>query len=54
VLHWNKLGAPPLLGYLPIIGQWLPASWDVSSLDLWAEVRANGRVAHYMCKIHQR
>ncbi len=54
LLHWNKLGAPPLLGYLPIIGPWLPASWDVSSLDLWVQVRANGRVAHYMYKIHQR
>jgi hypothetical protein len=54
LLHWNKLGAPPLLGYLPIIGPWLPASWDVSSLDLWVQVRANGRVEHYMCKIHQR
>jgi hypothetical protein len=54
LLHWIKLGAPPPLGYIPIIGQWFPASWDVSWLDLWVEVRANGRVAHYTCTIHQR
>jgi hypothetical protein len=53
LLHWTKLGAPPLQGYLPIIGPWL-GGLNVSSLDLWVQVRANGRVAHYMCKIHQR
>jgi len=53
LLHWTKLGAPPLRGYLPIIGPWLGVA-DVSWLDLWVQVRANGRVDHYMCKIHQR
>ena len=53
LLHWTKLGAPPLQGYLPIIGPWLGVL-DVSWLDLWVQVRANGRVEHYMCKIHQR
>ena len=53
LLHWTKLGAPPLRGYIPIIGPWLCVA-DVSWLDLWVQVRANGRVEHYMCKIHQR
>ena len=53
LLHWTKLGAPPLRGYIPIIGPWLGVA-DVSWLDLWVQVRANGRVDHYMCKIHQR
>ena len=54
LLHWNKLGAPPLQDYIPIIGNWLSASLDVSWLDLWVEVRANGRVDNYMYKFHQR
>jgi hypothetical protein len=53
LIHWTKLGAPPLRGYLPIIGPWL-GDLDVCWQDLWVQVRANGRVEHYMCKIHQR
>jgi hypothetical protein len=53
LLHWTKLGAPPPQGYLPIVGNWL-CVLDVSWLDLSVQVRANGRVAHYMYKIHQR
>ena len=53
LLHWSKLGAPPLRGYLPIIGPWLGVL-DVSWLDLWVQVRANGRVDNYRYKIHQR
>ena len=53
LLHWTKLGAPPLRGYLPIIGPWLGVQ-DVSWLDLWVQVRANGRVEDYSYKIHQR
>jgi hypothetical protein len=54
LLHWNKLGAPPLQDYIPIIGNWLSASLNLSWLDLWVEVRANGRVDNYMYKFHQR
>ncbi len=54
LLHWTKLGAQPLQDYIPIIGNWLSASLDVSWLDLWVEVRANGRVDNYMYKFHQR
>jgi hypothetical protein len=53
LLHWNKLDAPPLRGYLPIIGPWLGVQ-DVSWLDLWVQVRANGTVDNYMYKFHQR
>jgi hypothetical protein len=53
LLHWTKLGAPPLRGYLPIIGPWLGVL-DVCWLNLWVQVRANGRVEHYMYKSHQR
>jgi len=52
LLHWNKLGAPPLQGYLPLIGNWL-GELDVSWLDLWVQVRANGRVEHYVSNVHQ-
>ena len=52
VLHWSKLGVPPLRSYLPIIGPWLDVQ-DVSWLDLWVQVRANGRVDNYMYKFHQ-
>jgi len=52
LLHWTKLGPQPFQDYLPIIGNWL-ADLDVSWLDLSVQVRANGRVANYMCKIHQ-
>src|SRR5947208_15315162 len=51
LLHWTKLGAPPLRGYLPIIGPSL-GERNVSWLALWVDVRANGRAEHYMCKIH--
>ena len=50
LLHWTKLGAPPLRGYLPIIGPWL-GELNVSWQDLWAQVRANGRVEHYTLKM---
>src|SRR5207237_6837177 len=42
LLHWTKLGAPPLRGYLPIIGPWLgvlAVSWLVPCVP----GRANGR-----------
>ena len=52
VLNWIKLGAPPFQGYLPIIGPWL-GELDAPWQDLWVQVRANGRVQHYMCKINQ-
>jgi hypothetical protein len=50
VLHWIKLGAPPLRGYLPVIGPWLGVQ-NVSWQDLWAQVRANGRVEYYTLKM---
>src|SRR5207237_3627344 len=53
LLHWTKLGAPPLRGYLPIIGPWLGVQ-DVSWLDLWVQFRANGRGEDYMYKSHER
>lgn len=52
-LKWIKVGAPSLKGYLPIIGPWLD-DLDVPWQDLRVQVRADGRVRHYMCKIHQR
>ncbi len=53
LLHWTKLGPQPFQDYLPIVGNWL-ADLDVSWLDLSVQVRTNGRVANYMCKIHQK
>jgi hypothetical protein len=54
LLHWTKLGAPPLHDYIPIIGNWLSEPGDISWLDLWVQVRANGRVDNYMYNFHQR
>lgn len=52
LLHWTKLGNPPAQSYIPIVGPWL-GELDVQWQDLWVQVRANGRVEHYTCKIHQ-
>src|SRR5205807_8708588 len=43
LLHWTKFGAPPPRGYLPIIGSCFVVL-DVCWLELWAHVRAYGRV----------
>ena len=52
LLHWTKSNTPPIQSYIPIIGPWL-GGLDIEWQDLWVEVRANGSVQHYSCKIHR-